>query len=81
MSYSNQEKIFLRKIGENVRIAREKKGWSQEALGFESEVHRTYIGAIERGERNISVLSLRKIAKALGATVSSLSNVEEHEKK
>jgi transcriptional regulator with XRE-family HTH domain len=81
MSYTNQEKVYLRKIGENVRSTREKIGWSQEVLGFESSVHRTYIGAIERGERNISLLSLRKIAKALDTTLTSLVDIEEHEKK
>jgi len=81
MSYNNQEKAYLRKIGENVRITRDNKGWSQEELGFESGVHRTYIGAVERGERNISLLSLRKIAKALDTTVALLLDIKDYEKK
>ena len=81
MSYTKDEKSFLRRVGEAVREAREKKGWSQEELGFESGVHRTYVGAIERGERNLSLLSLRKITNALKVSVPSvLMGVEDGKK-
>jgi transcriptional regulator with XRE-family HTH domain len=81
MSYTKDEKSFLRKVGEAVREVREKKGWSQEELGFESGVHRTYVGAIERGERNLSLLSLRKITNALKVSVPSVLMGVEHGKK
>ena len=81
MSYTKDEKSFLRRVGGTVREIREKKGWSQEELGFESGVHRTYVGAIERGERNLSLLSLRKITNALKVSVPSILAGEEYGKK
>ncbi|MEW9502158.1 helix-turn-helix domain-containing protein [Jeotgalibacillus marinus] len=59
-------------IGHNIRHYRVKKGWSQEELAFECELHRTYIGAIERGERNITVLNLIKIKDKLEVSLGEL---------
>jgi len=59
-------------MGSRVRTLREKAGISQEALGHLSGLHRTYVGAIERGERNPSVLSLKKIADALKIKLGEL---------
>ncbi|MEO8873654.1 MAG: helix-turn-helix transcriptional regulator [Candidatus Kapaibacterium sp.] len=81
MQYNKAERLFLRRIGEGIREAREKKKWSQEDLGFESGVHRTYIGAVERGERNLSLLSLRKIVGALGVSATAVLGEEAHAKK
>jgi len=63
----------LKKIGSNIREKRIECGYTQEELAFEADVHRTYIGAVERGEKNISVISLAKIAKALKTNVSELT--------
>lgn len=52
-------------VGRRVRSLREAKDWSQEELGFESGLHRNYIGGIERGERNVGVVNIAKLAKAL----------------
>ncbi len=61
-----------RRVGLNIRKYREKKGWSQEQFAFEAELHRAYIGHIERGEKNIGLINLEKIAKALNINVSKL---------
>jgi transcriptional regulator with XRE-family HTH domain len=53
-------------LAENMRRFRQEREWSQEQLGIEADLHRTYIGAVERLERNPSVASLAKIANAFG---------------
>ena len=53
-------------VGARLRAFREKKGWSQEQLGFESGLHRNYIGGIERGERNVGIVNVGKLSQALG---------------
>jgi transcriptional regulator with XRE-family HTH domain len=56
----------LVKIGRNLRKVREQQGLSQEELAFKAGVHRTYVGAVERGEYNVTVLTLRRFTQALG---------------
>ena len=56
---------ILTVIGNNVRYLRKKMGISQEELGDAAGLDRTYIGGIERGERNVSALNIAKLAKAL----------------
>ncbi|MDF1571870.1 MAG: helix-turn-helix transcriptional regulator [Bacteroidales bacterium] len=72
--YSKQEKTLLEKIGTRIKDLRTKSGLSQEKLAFTCELDRTYIGSVERGERNISVINLNKIAKALDVPLSDLLN-------
>jgi transcriptional regulator with XRE-family HTH domain len=55
---------ILRVFGDNVRSMRKERGWSQEDLAAKSGLHRTYIGSIERSERNISLINIEKIANA-----------------
>lgn len=66
MAYTRQEQAILVAFGTRVRTARETRGWTQEDLAHEAGLDRTYIGGIERGERNIALLNLNKLAKALG---------------
>jgi len=62
----------LKKFGDNVRAKREALALSQEKLAELAELDRTYISSVERGIRNISLLSILRIAKALKTTAASL---------
>jgi transcriptional regulator with XRE-family HTH domain len=64
-------------FAENLRKLREAKGLSQERLAELAGLHRTYVGSVERSERNISVDNMERLANALGVTVSSLLEKEE----
>ena len=70
--YSQKEQAFLKDIGQNIRDARDKQTMSQEALAMAADLDRSYMGSVERGERNISIINLSKIAKALNLTLSQL---------
>ncbi len=59
-------------VGLKVTELRGEKGWTQEELGHWSGLHRAYIGQVERGEKNIGVRNLEKIAKALGVEIQAL---------
>ncbi len=69
MGYTKAETRILRKVGLKIRRHREASGWSQEEFAFQADLHRNYVGGVERGERNISTLNLIKMAKALGVPV------------
>jgi transcriptional regulator with XRE-family HTH domain len=66
-----QQEILIA-LGQRVRELRKRKGFSQEAFADATGVHRTWMGAIERGERNLSFHNLVLISKALGITLSQL---------
>jgi transcriptional regulator with XRE-family HTH domain len=59
-------------VGQNVRRLRTKKGLTQEQLAFEAKIDLTYVGGIERGERNPSLLVMVRIADALSTPVQKL---------
>jgi transcriptional regulator with XRE-family HTH domain len=63
---------ILDRFGKRVRDERLQRGLSQEELAEKAELHRTYIGMIERGEKNITLINIQKIAKALVITVDEL---------
>lgn len=63
---------ILRKFGDRVKRIRKSKNWSQEELAKRAHLHRTYIGSIERSERNISLLNIERIAKALKVSLKDL---------
>ena len=62
----------LEQFGARVRALREKVGLSQEALAAKVGIHRTYMGGVERGERNVSLKNILKIARGLGVPVAEL---------
>ncbi|MBE6628041.1 MAG: helix-turn-helix transcriptional regulator [Ruminococcaceae bacterium] len=59
-------------VGQRIRNYRMSKGWSQETLAELSDFHPTYIGQVERGEKNATIESLEKISKALNVPLSRL---------
>ncbi|HFK1661944.1 helix-turn-helix domain-containing protein [Bacillus cereus] len=66
------EQEFLNALGKRIKKLRNEKGVTQERLGEECNLHRTYIGGIERGERNFTILNLKRIADALGVSVNEV---------
>ena len=68
------KKEILIKFGKRVREIRVKQNLSQEKLATKAGVHRTYIGMIERAEKNITLENIEKVAKALGLSVKKLFN-------
>lgn len=71
-SYNPEDQLFLEHLGSRIRELRSEVGFSQEKLSFECGLDRTYIGSVERGERNIAALNLKKISQALNISVSEL---------
>jgi len=64
----NVRQIF----GQNLRRKRETLGISQEDLAEKAGLHRTYIGSVERGERNVSIDNMERLAVAVGSTIEQL---------
>ena len=67
-----QENDIRIRFGARVRQLRNGRGWSQEELADRAGLHRTYIGSIERGEQNISLLNIEKLAATLGVSLAEL---------
>lgn len=61
-----------RELGERIRKLRRRKGWSQEEFAAVSGLHRTYIGAVERGEKNLTTSTLNTLAKTLDTSIAQL---------
>ena len=61
-----------RAFGDRVRALRTARGWSQEVLADRAQIHRTYVGSVERGECNIALDNIHALADALGVDVSNL---------
>jgi transcriptional regulator with XRE-family HTH domain len=59
-------------LGRRIRELRQAKGWSQERFADQAGIHRTFAGTLERGENNVSLDSLVKVARCLGVTLSEL---------
>ena len=67
-------------FGRTVRRLRQSRGLSQEKLAELAGIHRTYIGDVERGQRNIALVNMTRIAKALGISLSRLISGMEKER-
>jgi transcriptional regulator with XRE-family HTH domain len=78
MNLSDQQ--FLRRLGTRIQKQRIALGLSQLELGRKCELHRTFVGSVERGERNISVLNLRLIAGALRVGLADLLHHAEEQR-
>ena len=66
------DRVYLERFAQRVRVLREKQGISQEKLAERAGLHRTYIGMVERLERNPSLICIHKIANGLGIDVKEL---------
>lgn len=64
------------KFGEKVKFFRLEKGWSQEKLALEAGLDRTYLPSIEKGERNVSITVVEKLAIALGVEIKAFFEEE-----
>jgi len=62
------------KFGNRLKRLREENEISQEKLAYKAGIHRTYLSSVERGERNISLVNIEKIAEALSIEISELFN-------
>ena len=69
---SRYEEQLKRAFGARMRKVREDLGISQEELAHRCDLNRTYIGSVERGERNVSLVNINKIAQALGVQAKDL---------
>jgi transcriptional regulator with XRE-family HTH domain len=66
----------LLRFGDTVRSHRTARGLSQEEFADIAGVHRTYVGMVERGEKNITLRSIEKFSKALGLSIDKLLKME-----
>ena len=71
-TYSKRDKTYLHAFGKRVRALRRAQGFSQEDFALEIGLDRTYMGGVERGERNVALLNIRRIARGLKIPVSKL---------
>ena len=77
MSAPKVSSAQLQAFGFALRTFRKRANFSQEALAYRCGLHRTYIGSVERGERNVSLLNIHILAGALGIPASTLINLAE----
>lgn len=68
---------LLVKLGAVLRKIREERGYSQDSFAAECGLHRTYIGAVERGEYNVTLLTLRTITASLGVSLTDVIEAAE----
>lgn len=64
--------LLQHRLGARIRALRTERGYTQESFADACGLHRNYMGAIERGEQNVTIKTLRILARRLGVTISSL---------
>jgi len=69
--------VLTRTVGRRIRVLRAERGWSQDVLATLAGIHRTYLGSVERGRVQISIVQLAKIARAFELRPGAL--IDEHE--
>ena len=67
-----EDETLAKRFGELVRRLRRERGYSQEEFSFRVGLHQTYVSSVERGERNVTIGTADRIAKALGITLADL---------
>jgi len=78
---NKMKNIILKNFGDSVRELRIQKKMTQEELANKAGLHRTYIGMIERAEKNITLINIQKIANALSVEISNLLYVQDQSKR
>lgn len=76
-NYTKEEQRFLKSLGQAIKQRRTEEGLSQEKLAEQTGLHRTYVGSVERGERNVSAINIRELAEALKCQASDLFRAAE----
>lgn len=71
---SHRQDPVLVSLGQTIRRIRNERGMSQEQLALSAEIDMSYLGRVERGDNNVAVLRLKRIADALGVTMTALMN-------
>lgn len=71
---TEEKNTILVEFGKKIQQIRKEQNLSQEKLAELADLHRTYIGMIERGEKNITLVNIEKIARALKVTISDIFN-------
>jgi transcriptional regulator with XRE-family HTH domain len=71
-SFLEVEEDIVKIFGERIRALRLEQNWSQEVLAEKTSFHRTYIGMVERGERNLSLRNIETFAKTFEISISEL---------
>lgn len=69
---SLRDKKFLKELGGRIRALRQDRGWTQQQFADQCGLHRTYVAGTERGERNVTVISLRTLAEVLRVSPGEL---------
>lgn len=73
-----KDQILLKEFGDRIRQLRKERNLSQEELSFQTGFHRTYIGMVERGERNISLSNIGVFAETFGISINELFSFEKN---